>query len=155
MRERLHAFVREGITCPRKALMRSETNLLDLPNPFALENANHPGEAERARAAATGGVSLDDAPAEVKRTCDACPPKVRTIQVHLHAILREHTGHATLRLETAAHTARDVYADLARRFHLVWPAERFRVAVNDAFCPWDHPVREGDSLHVIPPVAGG
>ncbi|HMP76787.1 MAG TPA: NTP transferase domain-containing protein [Kiritimatiellia bacterium] len=155
MRAILHQFVREGLTCPRKALIRSNTHLLELPNPFALENANRPEEAERARDAASGGIALDEAPKEMKRTCDACPPRARTIHVHLHAILREQTGHSTLALETSAHTARDVYAELARRFSLAWPAEQFRVAINDAFCPWDHPVREGDALHVIPPVAGG
>ena len=155
MRAILHQFVREGLTCPRKALIRSGTHLLDLPNPFALENANRPDEAERAQAAASGGIALDKAPKEMKRTCDACPPRARTVQVHLHAILRERTGHATVTLETSAHTARDVYAELARRFQLDWPADRFRVAMNDTFVDWNHAVREGDVLHLIPPVAGG
>lgn len=155
MRERLHQFVREGLTCPRKALIRSDTNLLDLSNPLALENANRPEEAERARRATGGGVILDDAPIEAKRACDACPPKSRTVHVHLYAILREQTGQSTLAMETPAHTARDVYKELAHRFNLAWPAERFRVALNNTFCQWDHPVREGDALHVIPPVAGG
>lgn len=154
MRERLHAFVREGVTCPRKALIRSEATLLDLPNPFALENANRPEEAERAMSASSG-IALDEAPKERKRTCDACPPRARTVHVHLHAILRERTGHSTVELETTAHTIRDVYVELARRFRLDWPADRFRVAMNDAFVDWDHPVREGDAIHMIPPVAGG
>ncbi len=155
MRARLHHFVREGITCPRKALIRSDTHLLDLPDPLALENANRPEEAERARQASRGAVRLDEGQPEEKRACDACPPKSRTVHVHLYAILRERSGHAAIAMETTAHTARDVYAELAQRFSLSWPAEQFRVAIGTAFVDWDHAVREGDSIHVIPPVAGG
>lgn len=155
MRDRLHQFVREGITCPRKALIRSEACLIDLQNPYALENANSPDAAERARGAPRGGIALEDPPPDQKRLCDACPPKLRTIEVRIYAVMREKAGQHALRLETAAHTTRDVYAEVARTLNFDWPKERLRVAVNDVFCGWDHPVREHDVIHFIPPVAGG
>tara|TARA_R110002049_G_scaffold63439_1_gene168614 strand:+ start:7088 stop:7681 length:594 start_codon:yes stop_codon:yes gene_type:complete len=36
----LRRFVEEGIHCPRKVLLRSDTHLLDLPQPAALDNIN-------------------------------------------------------------------------------------------------------------------
>lgn len=156
MRERLHQFAREGITCPRKALIRSDTALLDLPNPRALENANAPEDFDTACAAiAAKGTATLGPRGNGKRECDACPPKQRTIRVRLYALLREKVNQSELELETAAHTAHDVYGELQRQFGLPWPAERFSVAVNDEFCGWDRAVRGGDCVHVIPPVAGG
>lgn len=152
IRNSLHDFVRRGLTCPRKILMQSATHLIDLPNPLALENANAPEEAARAR---HGIAPLDTAPPETKRECDACPPKTRTVEVRLYAILREKAGASELRIETAAHTARDVFEELKRRFAWEWPAERFRVAIGERFVDWTHPVTGRDVVHVIPPVAGG
>lgn len=152
IRDALHECVRRGMTCPRKILMQSAASLIDLPNPLALENANSPDEAARAN----GGVApLDTAAPEVKRECDACPPKARPVEVRLYAILRETAGASELRIETAAHTARDLFEELRRRFGWEWPAERFRVAIGDRFVEWTHPVTARDVVHVIPPVAGG
>ena len=38
------AFVEEGIKCPRKMLIRSDTQLLEQPNPRALDNVNTPDD---------------------------------------------------------------------------------------------------------------
>lgn len=38
----LRRFVDEGVKCPRKVLIRSDTLLLDQPNPGALDNVNTP-----------------------------------------------------------------------------------------------------------------
>jgi molybdenum cofactor guanylyltransferase len=43
-RERLFAFLGAGISCPRKALIHTNTHLLTLPDPRALDNANTPQE---------------------------------------------------------------------------------------------------------------
>lgn len=40
--EIIRRFVEEGITCPRKILIRSDTSLLQQPNPTALDNINTP-----------------------------------------------------------------------------------------------------------------
>jgi molybdenum cofactor guanylyltransferase len=42
-------FLSEGITCPRKVLINSDTHLLSNPGSDALANANTPDEAERIR----------------------------------------------------------------------------------------------------------
>ena len=38
----IRGFVDDGITCPRKILIRSDTALLEQPNPAALDNINTP-----------------------------------------------------------------------------------------------------------------
>ena len=38
----VRGFVEEGVVCPRKMLIRSDTLLLDQPNPAALDNVNTP-----------------------------------------------------------------------------------------------------------------
>lgn len=40
----IEAFVDEGIVCPRKILIRSDTLLLEQPNPRALDNVNTPDD---------------------------------------------------------------------------------------------------------------
>lgn len=41
-RQIVRRFVDEGIRCPRKMLIRSDTHLLEQPNPAALDNVNTP-----------------------------------------------------------------------------------------------------------------
>lgn len=40
-------FVAEGIVCPRKILIRSDTLLLEQPNPASLDNVNTPDDLQR------------------------------------------------------------------------------------------------------------
>jgi molybdopterin-guanine dinucleotide biosynthesis protein A len=40
----IQAFVDDGIVCPRKMLIRSDTLLLDQPDPAALDNVNTPDD---------------------------------------------------------------------------------------------------------------
>ena len=40
--ETVRAFVKDGILCPRKILIRSDAELLEQPNPRALDNVNTP-----------------------------------------------------------------------------------------------------------------
>ena len=40
----IRQFVEDGIVCPRKILMRSDTLLLEQPNPVALDNINTPDD---------------------------------------------------------------------------------------------------------------
>ena len=38
----VRSFIEDGVNCPRKILIRSDTLLLDQPNPHALDNVNTP-----------------------------------------------------------------------------------------------------------------
>ncbi len=43
----IKAFIDDGIICPRKVLIRSDTQMLDQPNPAALDNINTPEDLAR------------------------------------------------------------------------------------------------------------
>ena len=43
----ISSFIDDGIICPRKLLIRSDTLLLDQPNPNALDNINTPEDLQR------------------------------------------------------------------------------------------------------------
>lgn len=80
---------------------------------------------------------------------------MRTIQVQYFAILREQRGLSEEKLTTAAATPAALYDELRARHGFTLPADRIRAAVNDAFVANSAPLRDGDRLVFIPPVAGG
>ncbi len=45
----VRAFVADGIHCPRKILIRSDTELLEQPNPASLDNINTPDDLRGSR----------------------------------------------------------------------------------------------------------
>lgn len=49
----IKAFIDDGIICPRKVMIRSDTQLLDQPNPDALDNINTPEDLARTGLEAT------------------------------------------------------------------------------------------------------
>ncbi|HVS51779.1 MAG TPA: MoaD/ThiS family protein [Opitutaceae bacterium] len=78
-----------------------------------------------------------------------------TVRVQYFAILREQRGLAEETLATGAATPAALYAELRARHGFTLPLERVRAAVNDEFAAADAPLREGDRVVFIPPVAGG
>ena len=79
----------------------------------------------------------------------------KTVSVQYFAILREQRGLAEERLTTAAATPAALYDELRARHKFTLPGDRVRAAVNDAFVAAAAPLREGDRVVFIPPVAGG
>ena len=77
------------------------------------------------------------------------------VHAQYFAILREQRGLAAEKLETTAPTAAELYAELSARHRFSLPVDRLRVAVNDDFAPWTAPLKDGDTVAFIPPVAGG
>lgn len=78
-----------------------------------------------------------------------------TVAVRYFAILREERGREEESLTTGAATVADLYGELRERFSFSLPADRLRVACNGDFVPWSRPLRDGDLVVFIPPVAGG
>ena len=78
-----------------------------------------------------------------------------TIHVQYFAILREQRGVSQEKLATNAASAGALYEELRSRHHFTLPADRVRAAVNDTFVDATSPLREGDRVVFIPPVAGG
>ena len=77
------------------------------------------------------------------------------LQLRYYALLREEAGRQSESVETAAATPAALYAELAARHGFRLPASQLRVAVNSAFADWERPLRDGDEVVFIPPVAGG
>ncbi|MEO0018229.1 MAG: hypothetical protein RLZZ522_1512 [Verrucomicrobiota bacterium] len=55
----------------------------------------------------------------------------------------------------AAATPAELYAALTARQPLGLAQAALRVAVNDEFVAWDHPLRDGDRIALLPPMSGG
>jgi molybdenum cofactor guanylyltransferase len=139
---RLTAYVAGGRDCPRKFLMQADVELLDEPNPRALDNANTPEE----YAAAVAMTALDPARS-------ASPG--RKLNVQYYALLREQAGRREEALVSGAPTAAELYAELARRYRFSLAPAALRVAINGEFADWSTPLADGDAVVFIPPVAGG
>jgi molybdopterin-guanine dinucleotide biosynthesis protein A len=135
----LAAYVAAGGNCPRKFLMSADVELLDEPNPRALDNANTPEEYAAAMSA------LGDSGAAA----------TRRVTVQYFALLREQAGRGGETLETRARTPRELYGELARRYPFSLDAAQLRVAINSEFGDWSATLRDGDAVVFIPPVAGG
>lgn len=80
---------------------------------------------------------------------------MHTITVQYFALLREQARRSEEQVATASATPGALYAELKVRHGFSLPERALKVAVNDEFAPWDHPLRDGDRVVFIPPVAGG
>jgi molybdenum cofactor guanylyltransferase len=135
----LAAYVANGRQCPRRFLVGADTELIDEPNPGALDNINTPEEYRSAMSALPPETSSD--------------PKHITVQYY--ALLREQAGRRDEALVTHARTPAELYAELARRYPFSLASEVLRVAINAEFREWTAPLADGDAVVFIPPVAGG
>jgi molybdopterin converting factor subunit 1 len=77
------------------------------------------------------------------------------IDIQYFALLREQAGRSAERMNTAATTPAELYAELRGVHGFTLPLAMLRVAVNDEFCEWTTPLQAGDRVVFIPPVAGG
>ena len=132
----IDAHVAAGKNCPRKYLIHARTRLLDQPNPRALDNVN----------------TVDEYGAVMS---SLRPTAEQEIRVQYFALLREQAGRSAETLATRARTPRELYTELAARYPFTLPAEMLRVAINAEFGDWAQPLKSGDSVVFIPPVAGG
>ena len=135
----LAAYAATGRQCPRRFLVGADTQLIDEPNPGALDNINTPEEYRSAMSALLPETTSD--------------PK--HIKVQYYALLREQAGRRDEALVTHARTPAELYAELARRYPFSLAPEMLRVAINAEFREWSAPLADGDAVVFIPPVAGG
>jgi len=126
-----------GKGCARHFLEELGPEVLELPNPVALDNTNTPAELKEAFAKLRHGVS----------------PK--SLRVLYFAKLREARGLDEERVETLACTAAGLYEELRFRHRLPLDTAALRCARNGDFCDWSTLLEADDEIVFIPPVAGG
>ena len=80
---------------------------------------------------------------------------MKTITVRYFAMFRERAGVSSESLETDAETAGDVFRATRARHGSAEPLAHCKVAINDEMTHWDASVRDGDTVLLFPPVAGG
>ncbi len=149
-REPLIAYLASGKQCPRKFLINSDTKLLDLPQRQALDNVNTAEEFEVATAALQSPL-----PSPPPRSEGGSQSKSKSVRVQYYAILREQAGRSEETLDTSAGTAAELFAELCQRHPFQLTAAQLKVALNSEFSDWQTPLKHGDTVVFIPPVAGG
>jgi molybdenum cofactor guanylyltransferase len=140
-REAIRAHVASGRDCPRKFLINASAELIDQPQPGALDNVNTPRD-------------YRSATDRLHRSAGA-PAAAQQINIQYYALLREQAGRSSETLVTTAGTPRELYEQLRERYPFSLAPEMLRVAVNSEFSDWGQRLNAGDSVVFIPPVAGG
>ncbi|MHB8813239.1 MAG: NTP transferase domain-containing protein [Steroidobacteraceae bacterium] len=148
-REAIRAHFASGRDCPRKFLINADTELLDQPEPGALDNVNTPREYGSATS------RLHRSASSARSTPEGTITGALQINVQYYALLREQAGRSSESLVTTAATPRELYQELQQRYPFSLAPEMLRVAVNSEFGDWSQPLKAGDSVVFIPPVAGG
>lgn len=173
-REPVLAYIAAGKRCPRKFLIDADVLLLDLPDARALDNVNTADEYRATLATlgrgGTGSSSQNHSgkghsdkdqsgnghdALESGTQADSTDSKPRTLRVQYYAILREQAGRSEETLDTSASTPAELYDELRRRHPFQLAASQLKVALNCEFSDWQAPLRHGDTVVFIPPVAGG
>lgn len=133
--EAVLGYLATGKQCPRKFLINSDTALLDLPQAQALDNVNTREEFSAAAALVQTGR--------------------KTLRIQYYAILREQAGRSEETIDTRAATPAELYAELRQRHPFQLAPAQLKVALNSELSDWQTPLKHGDTVVFIPPVAGG
>ena len=80
---------------------------------------------------------------------------LKTVLIRYYAILREQRGIEDEKLLTGAATPAALYEELRARHGFTLTGDRVRAALNDEFAQADAPLRDGDRVAFLPPMAGG
>lgn len=80
---------------------------------------------------------------------------MKTITVLYFAILREQTGTPQENIQTDAATVAALFDELSARHQIALAFTDLRFACNQEFVPGDHVFASGDTLALMPPMAGG
>lgn len=154
-REPVLAYLAAGKQCPRKFLIDADALLLDLPEARALDNVNTAEEYIETVTALGSKHALSSAGRDETKAAGAAAAKPRTLRVQYYAILREQAGRSEETFDTMAETPAELYDELRRRHPFQLAAAQLKVALNSEFSDWQAPLRHGDTVVFIPPVAGG
>jgi len=71
------------------------------------------------------------------------------------ASLKEEVGKASEVIHTEAINPGQLFLELKKIYQLSIDKEMIKVAINWEYKDWESPLKEGDEIVFIPPVAGG
>ena len=143
-RESVLAYIASGKQCPRKFLINADSALLDLPDAQALDNVNTQEEF-----GCCGQCARRSGPsAERSKRCEN---GARSVLRDPARASRAQRRNARYERDTAA----ELYAELQQRHPFQLAPAQLKVAVNSEFGDWQTPLKHGDTVVFIPPVAGG
>ena len=135
------AHLRQTITdntlCARHFLASLRHHAVPLHTPGALRNCNRPEDLEELR------LQKNDGPVE------------KTITLEFFAKLRDEAGCSTMPHTTRAATAAGLWDEVRLLHKLSLDLDTVRLAVNDEFTDWSHPLADHDRVAFMPPFAGG
>lgn len=77
------------------------------------------------------------------------------ITIKYFAALREQAGRSEEQRQSESTSAADLYQELAQSYGLTLTLKDLKVAINNCYQPLDTPLKNGDTVVFIPPVAGG
>ena len=77
------------------------------------------------------------------------------LHIQYFAMLAEQRGLTEEWLSVDAPDLAALYDSLSAQHGFSLARATIRPAVNDAFCAWAHPLRDGDRVVFVPPVSGG
>jgi MoaD family protein len=77
------------------------------------------------------------------------------VHVRYFAVFRDAVGTDNEWVETAACSARELFAEMAARHPGLQHEPASLVAINEGMADWEAPFDEGDEILFFPPVAGG
>lgn len=133
----LQSLLDDDVRCARKFLFSLNRHELALPEAAALDNCNRPEDLEEARLQLASGRIT------------------KTVTVEYCGPLREEAGKGSEDVETASATAAGLWEELRMSKNFSLDLDALKLAINDEFQPWTHPLQNGDRLALFPPFAGG
>lgn len=80
---------------------------------------------------------------------------MKNLTVSYFGLLVERRGLSEETVRSDAATTAALYAELDAAHQLGLATANFRVAVNDEFVAWEHPLVDGERIALLPPMSGG
>ncbi|MCB9059940.1 MAG: molybdopterin converting factor subunit 1 [Halobacteriovoraceae bacterium] len=77
------------------------------------------------------------------------------IKIKYFAQFREETGKSEEEISTSVSNPEDLYKELSKKYSFLLDAKNIKVAIDEKYVPFNHPLKENDTVVFIPPVAGG
>lgn len=79
----------------------------------------------------------------------------KKLNIQYFAKLREESGISSEIRESEAENAQELFTELSKTHNFSWDHTHFRLAINEEFQEWEYPLKDGDTVVFIQPVAGG